>query len=157
MRTELGRRASPTSRRGIAGLIQHVRLVGDFLGLELGFPEAARLKEFQAHAPRLFLNYFKAIEAAFPRAWAGKKYSIKTGTALRAFIRVSPDVMAAARESKRDPFDAAAIRQALVPWSARIGDARFETEGPWRQKQAGGTRGTVEILVRELRDALRDR
>ena len=116
-----------------------------------------RAKELREGARRFFLNYFKGIAAAFPKAWAGRKYSIKTGTALRAFIRVSPDVMAAARESKKDPFDAAGIRQALAPWSARIGDARFETEGPWRQKQAGGTRGTVEILVRELKDALRGR
>ena len=116
-----------------------------------------RAKELREGARRFFLNYFKAIAAAFPKAWAGRKYSIKTGTALRAFIRVSPDVMVAARESKKDPFDAAGIREAVAPWSARIGDARFETEGAWRQRQAGGTRGTVEILVRELKDALRSR
>jgi DGQHR domain-containing protein len=116
-----------------------------------------RAKELREGARRFFLNYFKGIAAAFPKAWVGRKYSIKTGTALRAFIRVSPDVMAAARESKKDPFDAVAIRQALAPWSERIGDARFETEGAWRQKQAGGTRGTVEILARELKDALRSR
>ncbi|MFQ5803652.1 MAG: DGQHR domain-containing protein [Candidatus Methylomirabilales bacterium] len=116
-----------------------------------------RARELRDGARRFFLNYFKAIAATFPQAWAGRKYSMKTGTALRAFIRVSPDVMAAARESKKDPFDAAAIRQALSPWRERIGDSRFETEGPWRQKLAGGTRGTVETLVRELRDALRTR
>ncbi len=116
-----------------------------------------RAKELREGARRFFLNYFKAIAAAFPKAWAGRKYSIKTGTALRAFIRVSPDVMVAARESKKDSFDAAGIREAVAPWSERIGDARFETEGAWRQKQAGGTRGTVEILVRELKDALRSR
>jgi hypothetical protein len=37
-----------------------------------------------------------------------------------------------------------------------IGDARFETEGEWRAKLAGGTRGTVDVLARELRRALRD-
>ncbi len=118
---------------------------------------AGRVRELREGARRFFLNYFKAIAAAFPQAWVGRKYSIKTGTALRAFIRVSPDVMAAARESKKDPFDAAAIRQAVSPWSERIGDSRFETEGSWRQKLAGGTRGTVETLVRELRDTLRNR
>jgi DGQHR domain-containing protein len=118
---------------------------------------AQRARELREGARRFFLNYFKAIAAALPQAWAGRKYSIKTGTALRAFIRVSPDVMAAARENKKDPFDAAAIRAAISPWGERIGDSRFETEGAWRQKQAGGTRGTVEILVRELRDALRPR
>lgn len=35
-------------------------------------------------------------------------------------------------------------------------DERFETEteGEWRSKLAGGTRGTVDVLVRELRCAL---
>jgi DGQHR domain-containing protein len=116
-----------------------------------------RARELREGARRFFLNYFKAIAGAFPQAWAGRKYSIKTGTALRAFIRVAPDVMAVAREIKKDPFDAAAIRQAVSPWSERIGETRFETEGAWRQKLAGGTRGTVETLVRELRDALRHR
>jgi hypothetical protein len=43
----------------------------------------------------------------------------------------------------------------LARWSQHVGDARFETEGEWRAKQAGGTRGTVELLVRDLRNALR--
>lgn len=116
-----------------------------------------RAKELREGARRFFLNYFKAVATTFPQAWAGRKYSIKTGTALRAFIRVSAEVMAAARERKKDPFDAAAIRQAIVPWRERITDQRFETEGQWRQKLAGGTRGTVEVLTRELRDALRNR
>jgi hypothetical protein len=42
----------------------------------------------------------------------------------------------------------------MEPWGAYLGDARFETDGEWRLKQGGGTRGTVEILVRELRSAL---
>jgi DGQHR domain-containing protein len=116
-----------------------------------------RARELREGARRFFLNYFKAVATTFPQAWAGRKYSIKTGTALRAFIRVSVDIMAAARERKKDPFDAAAIRHAIAPWRERIGDQRFETEGQWRQKLAGGTRGTVEILARELRDALRNR
>ena len=90
-----------------------------------------------------------------PAAWAGRKYSIKTGAALRAFIRTAPDVMARARELRRDPFDLNAIREAIKPWGERLRDRRFETEGEWKLKLAGGTRGTVEALTRELRDALR--
>ena len=37
----------------------------------------------------------------------------------------------------------------------RLRERRFETEGEWKLKLAGGTRGTVEALSRELRDALR--
>src|SRR6202795_2483151 len=116
---------------------------------------SARIQELRAGAKRFFLNYVKAISTTFPNAWAGRKYSIKTGAALRAFIRVTPDVMAKAREVRRDPFDLNAIREAIKPWGERLRDRRFETEGEWKLKLAGGTRGTVEILTRELRDALR--
>jgi DGQHR domain-containing protein len=114
-----------------------------------------RFKEFEENGKRFFLNYFKAILAFFPRAWAGRKYSIKTGAALRAFIRVSPDVMSRSKELKNDPFDYFGIREAIKPWGERIGDGRFETDGEWRKKLAGGTRGTVELLSRELRDAMK--
>ncbi len=116
---------------------------------------SARIQELRQGAKRFFLNYVKAISTTFPGAWAGRKYSIKTGAALRAFIRVAPDVMARARELRRDPFDLHAIREAIKPWGERLRDRRFETEGEWKLKLAGGTRGTVEVLTRELRDALR--
>jgi DGQHR domain-containing protein len=115
----------------------------------------ARIQELRQGAKRFFLNYVKALSTTFPTAWAGRKYSIKTGAALRAFIRAAPDVMARARELRRDPFDLNAIREAIKPWGERLRDRRFETEGEWKLKLAGGTRGTVEILTRELRDALR--
>src|SRR5262245_31958413 len=115
----------------------------------------ARIQELRQGAKRFFLNYVKAIANTFPNAWAGRKYSIKTGAALRGFIRVVPDVMARAKEMRRDPFEAHAIREAIKPWAERLRDRRFETEGEWKLKLAGGTRGTVELLARELRDALR--
>ena len=114
-----------------------------------------RIQEIRQGAKRFFLNYVKALANTFPSAWAGRKYSIKTGAALRAFVRVAPDVMARARELKRDALDYNAIREAIKPWGERLRDRRFETEGEWKLKLAGGTRGTVEILTRELRDALR--
>lgn len=109
---------------------------------------------FLDHAKRFFLNYFKQIAHVFPAAWHGRKYSIKTGMALRAFLRVVPDVLAAVKANRRDPADAAAIREVIAPWGEAIGDARFETEGEWRQKLAGGTSSTVDQLARELRGAL---
>ena len=116
---------------------------------------ANRFREFEQNGKRFFLNYFKAIQAVFPKAWAGRKYSIKTGAALRAFIRVSPDVMARSKELKNDPFDHFGVREAITPWVERVGEERFETDGEWRKKLAGGTRGTVELLTRELRDAMK--
>ena len=128
-------------------------LKGIFTGLDaLGGRQSDRFREA---GQRFFLNYFKQIAAVFSRAWAGRKYSIKTGVALRAFLRVVPDVLKAIRDAGGDPLDAHAIRQAIKPWGLLVGDSRFETEGEWRQKQAGGTRGTVEMLARELRAALR--
>ena len=114
-----------------------------------------RFKEFEQNAKRFFLNYFKAILATFPKAWAGRKYSIKTGAALRAFIRVSPDVMTRSKELKKDAFDYFGIRDAIKPWGDRMGDDRFETDGEWRRKLAGGTRGTVDLLMKELRDVMK--
>jgi hypothetical protein len=62
---------------------------------------ATRIQELRNGAKRFFLNYVKAMAGVFPTAWAGRKYSIRTGAALRAFIRVAPDVMARARELER--------------------------------------------------------
>src|SRR5712692_6047188 len=127
----------------------------DFLETVEKVGGAARIQELRHGAKRFFLNYVKAMAGVFPSAWAGRKYSIKTGSALRAFVRVAPDIMARARELRRDPFDLHAIREAIKPWGERLRDRRFETEGEWKQKLAGGTRGTVDVLARELRDALR--
>jgi hypothetical protein len=127
----------------------------DFLETVEKVGGSARTNELRQHAKRFFLNYIKAVAGVFPPAWAGRKYSIKTGAALRAFIRVAPDVIARARQLKREPYDLNAIREAVKPWADSLKDRRFETEGEWKNKLAGGTRGTVEALTRELREALR--
>src|SRR5881396_1257144 len=127
----------------------------DFLEAVEKLGGGGRIQEIRHGAKRFFLNYIKAMAGVFPSAWAGRKYSIKTGSALRAFVRVAPDIMARARELRRDPFDLHAIRETIKPWGERLRDRRFETEGEWKLKLAGGTRGTVEVLTRELRDALR--
>jgi DGQHR domain-containing protein len=128
-------------------------LKGVFTSLEaLGGRQA---EQFREHATRFFLNYFKQIARVFPRAWASRKYSIKTAMALRAFLRVVPDVISTVKKAGGDPHDARAVGQAIAPWETFIGDARFETDGEWRQKLAGGTHGTVGVLARELRGALR--
>jgi DGQHR domain-containing protein len=127
----------------------------DFLETVEKIGGGARMNELRQGAKRFFLNYMKALAGIFPTAWVGRKYSIKTGAALRAFIRVAPDVMARARELRKDAYDIHAIREAVKPWGDRLRDRRFETEGEWKSKLAGGTRGTVEALTRELREALR--
>lgn len=127
-------------------------LKGVLTALEaLGSNEAT---EFRERATRFFLAYFRVVSNVFPRAWTGKRYSIKTAAALRAFIRVVPDVLACVRRLGGEPADTARLHQVMAPWGDYLGDARFETEGEWRLKQGGGTRGTVEILARELRGAL---
>jgi DGQHR domain-containing protein len=128
-------------------------LKGIFTALDaLGGRQSER---FRDSAQRFFLNYFKQIARVFPRAWVGRKYSIKTAMALRAFLRVVPDVLKAVRQNGGDPLEARAIGAVIEPWGELVGDARFDTEGEWRQKLAGGTRGTVELLARELRASLR--
>mgnify|MGYP001568136779 FL=1 len=127
----------------------------DFLETVEKLGSGGKIQELRQNAKRFFLNYIKALSTTFPNAWAGRKYSIKTGAALRAFIRAAPDVMARAKELRRDSYDLNAIREAIKPWGERLRDRRFETESEWKLKLAGGTRGTVEVLTRELRDALR--
>jgi DGQHR domain-containing protein len=123
-----------------------------FAAMDAAGPRVA--KEFRENARRFFLNYFKAIARVFDKAFAGRKYSIKTGTALRAFIRISPHVMAMIRHRGGDTWSGGELHAALLPWAESVGDARFETEGAWKQRMTGGTRSTVELLARELKQGL---
>src|SRR6266508_5732903 len=111
-------------------------------------------KEFRENARRFFLNYFKAAARAFPVAFAGRKYAIRTATSLRAFIRIVPYVIAMIRSRGGDVWSAGELDAALRPWAEAIGDRRFETETIWKEKLTGGTRSAVEILARELRQGL---
>ena len=70
-------------------------------------------------------------------------------SALRAFIRVAPDVIRRLDQEHADRADFRAIGRVIAPWGRRIGDLRFETEGAW--KRAGTT---VDSLAKELRLAL---
>ena len=50
-------------------------------------------RAFREESKKFFVNYFKQVAQVFGAAWNGRKYSIKSATALRAFIRVAPDVV----------------------------------------------------------------
>ena len=105
--------------------------------------------DFREDSKRFFVNYFKQISVVFGAAWNGRKYSIKSATALRAFIRVAPDVVRRLDQEHADRSDFRAIGRVIAPWGRRIGDLRFESEGTW--KRAGTT---VDSLARELKLAL---
>jgi DGQHR domain-containing protein len=100
-------------------------------------------------AKKFFVNYFKQIALVFGGAWNGRKYSIRSASALRAFIRVAPDVIRRLDQEHADRADFRAIGRVIAPWGRRIGDLRFETEGAWKRS---GT--TVDSLAKELRLAL---
>src|SRR5262249_17146758 len=107
---------------------------------------ARRSGDGPEEAKRFFVNYFKQIALVFNAAWNGRKYSIRSASALRAFIRVAPDVLRRLDQEHADRADFRAIGRTLAPWGRRIGDVRFETEGAWKR---GGT--TVDSLAKELR------
>jgi len=107
-----------------------------------------RTLEFHDEAKRFFVNYLKQIAFVFGAAWNGRKYSIKSSAALRAFLRVAPDVVRRLDEEHADRGDFRAIGRVLAPWGHRIGDLRFETQGAWSKG------GSVEALAKELRLAL---
>ena len=73
----------------------------------------------------------------------------ESASALRAFIRVAPDVIRRLDQEHADRADFRAIGRVIAPWGRRIGDLRFETEGAWKRS---GT--TVDSLAKELRLAL---
>jgi DGQHR domain-containing protein len=104
---------------------------------------------FLEDAKRFFVNYFKQVSVVFGAAWNGRKYSIKSAAALRAFIKVAPDVVRRLDQEHADRTDFRAIGRVIAPWGRRIGDLRFETEGAWKR-----TGTTVEALTRELKLAL---
>jgi DGQHR domain-containing protein len=102
---------------------------------------------FREDSKKFFVNYLKQVAQIFNAAWNGRKYSIRSAPALRAFIRVAPDVIRRLDQEHADRTDFRAIGRVISPWGRRIGDLRFETQGAWKQT-------TVEQLAKELRLAL---
>ena len=113
------------------------------------FGAGRKAADFRDEATRFFVNYFKQVAVVFGAAWNGRKYSIKSASALRAFIRVAPDIVKHLDQQHADRADFRAIGRIIAPWGRRIGDLRFETDGAW--KRSGST---VDQLVKELRLAL---
>ncbi|CAN5619771.1 MAG: DGQHR domain-containing protein [Acidobacteria bacterium] len=104
---------------------------------------------FREESRRFFVNYLKQVAVVFGAAWNGRKYSIKSATALRAFVRVAPDVVQRLDQEHAERTDFRAIGRVIAPWGRRIGNIRFETDAAWKRS---GT--TVESLAKELRLAL---
>jgi DGQHR domain-containing protein len=113
------------------------------------FSPSRRVSDPHEDSKRFFVNYFKQIALVFGGAWNGRKYSIKSASALRAFIRVAGDVARRLDQEHADRTDFRAIGRVIAPWGRRIGDLRFETDGAWKRS---GT--TVDSLTKELRLAL---
>ena len=113
------------------------------------FTTSRRSADPHEDAKKFFVNYFKQIALVFGGAWNGRKYSIRSASALRAFIRVAPDVIRRLDQEHAERGDFRAIGRVIAPWGRRIGDLRFETDGAW--KRAGTT---VDSLAKELRLAL---
>jgi DGQHR domain-containing protein len=112
------------------------------------FGSGRKAAEFRDDARRFFVNYFKQISLLFSAAWNGRKYSIKSSVALRAFIRVTPDVVRQLDQERAERSDFRAIGRVIAPWGRRIGDLRFETDGAWARTTS------VDTLAKELRLAL---
>jgi DGQHR domain-containing protein len=113
------------------------------------FGTGRRAEDFREESKRFFVNYLKQVAQVFGAAWNGRKYSIRTAPALRAFVRVAPDVIRRLDQERADRADFRAIGRVIAPWGRRIGDLRFETEGAWKRNGS-----SVEQLTKELRLAL---
>jgi hypothetical protein len=109
---------------------------------------ARKAEALREDSKKFFVNYFKQVANIFEPAWNGRKYAIKSAAALRAFIRVAPDVIQKIDQQHADRTDSRAIGRVIAPWGRRIGSLRFETDGAWKRQ------GTVDALAKELRLAL---
>jgi DGQHR domain-containing protein len=152
------------NERDDSPLFKNIKLLGVGKGKVAQAPLAQELKklfaseafgagrkgsEFLEESKRFYVNYFKQIAIVFGAAWNGRKYSIRSAPALRAFVRVAPDVVRRLDQEHAERTDFRAIGRVIAPWGRRIGDLRFETDGAWK-----GTGASVEGLARELRLAL---
>ena len=152
------------NERDDSPLFKNVKLLGVGKGKVAQAPLAQELKklfasdafgagrkgsEFLEESKRFYVNYFKQVAIVFGAAWNGRKYSIRSAPALRAFVRVAPDVVRRLDQEHAERTDFRAIGRVIAPWGRRIGDLRFETDGAWK-----GTGASVEGLARELRLAL---
>jgi DGQHR domain-containing protein len=113
------------------------------------FGSQRKSQAFLEDSKRFFVNYFKQVSVVFGAAWNGRKYSVRSATALRSFIRVAPDVVRKLDQMHADRSDFRAIGRVIAPWGRRIGDQRFESEGAWKR-----TGTTVDTLAKELKLAL---
>src|SRR5919107_1645837 len=152
------------NERDDSPLFKNIKLLGVGKGKVAQAPLAQELKklfesdafgggrkgsDFLEESKRFYVNYFKQVALVFGAAWNGRKYSIRSASALRAFVKVAPDVIRRLDQEHADRTDFRAIGRVIAPWGRRIGDLRFETEGAWKR---GGT--TVDTLARELKLAL---
>src|SRR6476661_3188331 len=113
------------------------------------FGTGRRAEDFREESKKFFVNYLRQVAQVFGAAWNGRKYSIRSAPALRAFLRVAPDVIRRLDQERADRTDFRAIGRVIAPWGRRIGDLRFETEGAWKRNGS-----SVEQLAKELRLAL---
>jgi len=110
------------------------------------FGQGKKAEAFREDARKFFINYFRQVSVVFGAAWNGRKYSIRSANALRAFIRVAPEIVERLDQQHADRSDFRAIGRIIAPWGRRIGDLRFETAGAWKRSNS-----TVDQLAKELR------
>ena len=98
-------------------------------------------------AKKFFVNYFKQIALVFGGAWNGRKYSIRSASALRAFIRVAPDVV---RRLDQEHADRTRLPRHR-PRHRAVGPPhrRPPVRDPTARGSGPGT--TVDSLAKELR------
>jgi DGQHR domain-containing protein len=113
------------------------------------FGSGRKGEEFREDSKKFFINYFRQVAVVFGAAWNGRKYSIKSAPALRAFIRVAPEIVQRLDQQHADRADFRAIGRVIAPWGRRIGDLRFETAGAWKRSNS-----TVDQLTKELKLAI---
>ena len=94
---------------------------------------------FREESKKFYVNYLKQVAQVFGAAWNGRKYSIKSATALRAFVRVAPDIVRRLDQEHADRTDFRAIgrdHRSLGP--ADRGSAVRDRRGVEARRDDGG-------------------
>jgi DGQHR domain-containing protein len=97
-----------------------------------------------------FRNYFLAVQRALPGPWRyDKKFALKTGHALRAFLRASRDVLDRVREAGGDRVPTAdALAELVAAWAAL--EPTLRKEEFYKTYFGAGPRRAVDMIHRRL-------
>ena len=98
---------------------------------------------------RFFRNYFEAVQRVLPGPWRyDKKYALKTSYALRAFVRVTRDVLERLRDAGDRVPTADQLAELLAPWTEL--EPTLKREDFYKTYFGSGPRRAIDMIHKRL-------